>query len=127
MANTTTVTQSAASTAVDEAVRIAAEGSRRTTQTAQAAVQASRKYVDLGAQINRDLVELWTASADAGLQIAFDAQNAALASAQTGIDSWASLSKDAFRRFADLTRQAQSVTLKSYESSNKLFQSLTLD
>ena len=127
MPNPTTATATAASTAVDEAVRIAAESSRRTTQSAQAAVQASRKYFDLGVQINRDLADLWTASADAGLQTAFDAQNAYLASAQTGIDTWTSLSKDAFNRWAALTRQAQSITLKSYEASNKLFQSLTVD
>jgi hypothetical protein len=127
MPNPTTTASTTASSAVDEAVRIAAEGSRRTTQTAQAAVQASRKYFDLGVQINRDLVDLWTTAANAGLEMAFEAQNVYLANTQTGIDSWASLSKDAYRRIADLTRQAQQVTLKSYEASNKLFQSLTVD
>jgi hypothetical protein len=127
MPNPTTAAPTTGSTAVEEAVRIAAEGSRRTTQNAQAAVQASRKYFDLGVQINRDLIDLWTATADASLQTAFDAQNAALANGQTSIDAWTSLSKEAFNRFADLTRQAQSITLKSYEASNKLFQSLTVD
>jgi hypothetical protein len=127
MPNPTTASSTAASSAVDEAVRIAAEGSRRTTQTAQAAVQAGRKYFDLGVQINRDLVDLWTTAANAGLEIAFEAQNVTLANTQTGIDTWASLTKDAYRRLADLTRQAQQVTLKSYEASNKLFQSLTVD
>jgi hypothetical protein len=127
MPNPTTAAPTTGSNAVEEAVRIAAEGSRRTTQNAQAAVQASRKYFDLGVQINRDLIDLWTATADASLQTAFDAQNAALANGQTSIDAWTSLSKEAFNRFADLTRQAQSITLKSYEASNKLFQSLTVD
>ena len=127
MPNPTTTATTPGSTAVEEAVRIAAEGSRRTTQNAQAAVQASRKYFDLGVQINRDLFDLWTAAADAGLQTAFDAQNAALANTQTSIDAWTSLSKEAVNRFTALTRQAQSITQKSYEASNKLFQSLTVD
>jgi hypothetical protein len=127
MANPNSATQTAASTAaVDEAVRVAAEASRRSTETAQAALQASRQYFDLGVKLNRDLVGLWSASAEANLQTAFDAQNAALVTGKSAIDSWTSLTNDAFRRWADLAREAQSVTLKSYQAGNKLFQSLTV-
>jgi hypothetical protein len=127
MANPTTTAQHTASTAIDEAVRIAAEGSRRTAESAEAAVQASRKYFELGVQVNRDLVGVLTATADASLQTAFDVQNAALSSAVSALDTWTNVSKDAFRRWADLARQTQSVTLKTSQASSKLFESLTVN
>lgn len=120
-----TSASSSASNVVDEAVRIAAEGSRRTTESAQAVLQAGRKYYDQTAQLNRDLFAFWTQSADAGFQTAFEIQNAALANTQAWFDSAASLNKDALRRWADLTRQAQATTLKSYQTSARLLESIT--
>jgi hypothetical protein len=122
MANPST---SSAASAVDEAVRIAAEGSRRTTESAQAFLQAGRKYYDQAAQLNRDLLTFWTAAADAGFQTAFEIQNAALKNAQDWFETSASLNKEALRRWADLTRQAQATTLKTYQNSAKLFESVT--
>jgi hypothetical protein len=114
MANPSTATPPPASAVVDEAVRIAAEGSRRTAETAQATVQAGRRYLDQTSQLNRDLVALWSATAEAGLQTAFDVQNAAVASGQAWLDASATFTKDAYTRFADVTRQAQATTLKTY-------------
>ena len=125
MPNPSTATPNSASAVVDEAVRVAAEGSRRTTESAQAALLAGRKFFDQATQFNRDLFALWSSGADAAFQTAFDVQNAAFASAQAWLDSSASLSKDSLRRWAELTRQAQATTLKSYKSSAKLFDSLT--
>jgi len=122
MANPST---SSAASAVDEAVRIAAEGSRRTTESAQAFLQAGRKYYDQAAQFNRDLLTSWTAAADAGFQTAFEIQNAALKNTQDWFETSASLNKEALRRWADLTRQAQATTLKTYQNSAKLFESVT--
>jgi hypothetical protein len=122
MANPST---SSAASAVDEAVRIAAEGSRRTTESAQAFLQAGRKYYDQAAQFNRDLLTFWTAAADAGFQTAFEIQNAALKNTQDWFETSASLNKEALRRWADLTRQAQATTLKTYQNSAKLFESVT--
>jgi hypothetical protein len=124
MANTTTVTQNTTSV-VDEAVRIAADNSRRSTETAQAALQAGRKYFDHASQVNRDLFALYTAGLDAGLQTFVDVQNAALANAQTLLDSSAGLTKDAFRRWVDLARQAQATTVKTYQANAKLLDSVT--
>ncbi|GAC1330141.1 MAG: hypothetical protein NVSMB2_28880 [Chloroflexota bacterium] len=58
MANTNTASTTAASAAVDEAVRIAADSSRRTIDTAQATVAATQRYLDLASQINRDVFSL---------------------------------------------------------------------
>src|SRR5712691_7677178 len=111
MANPSTATPHAASAVVDEAVRITAEGSRRTTENAQAAVAAGRRYFDQANQLNRDLFALWTASAEASLQTSFEVQNAAFASGQAFLESYASISKDAYRRWANVARQAQVATI----------------
>ena len=124
MANTTTVTQNATSV-VDEAVRIAADNSRRSTESAQAALQAGRKYFDFSAQVNRDLFALYTAGLDAGLQTYADVHNAALNNAQTLLDSSAALTKAAFGRWVDLARQAQATTVKTYQANARLLQTYT--
>ena len=124
MANPSTVTASAASTVVDEAVRIAAEGSRRTTENAQAVLQAGRRYIDFAAQLNRDLFALWSASAEAALQTSFAVQNASFASGEAVLDSSVGLSKEALRRWADLARQAQSTTLNTYQAGSRLVGSI---
>jgi hypothetical protein len=124
MANPSTATPNAASTVVDEAVRIANEGSRRTTENAQAALAFGRRYLDQTSQLNRDLFAVWTASVEAGFQTAFDIQNAALASSQSAFETSFSLSKDALRRWADVTRQVQATTLKAYQSNARLLESL---
>jgi len=125
MANPTTVTQTATSV-VDEAVRIAADNSRRSTESAQAALQAGRKYFDHVAQVNRDLFALYTAGLEAGLQTIVDFQNAALSNSQTLLDTSAGLTRDAFRRWADLTRQAQTTTVKTYQANAKLLDGFTI-
>ena len=124
MANPTTVTQTSTSV-VDEAVRIAADNSRRSTQSAQAALQAGRKYFDHASQVNRDLFALYTAGLDAGLQTFIEVQNAALTSGQTLLDTSAGLTRDAFRRWADLARQAQATTVKTYQANAKLLEGYT--
>jgi len=122
MPTTTTAPQSAASSAVDEAIRIAADGSRRTAESAQAAVQATRTYFDQVNQVSAELFKIWASTADAALQSAFDYQNAAFANGQAGFETWAGLSKDGLRRWAELTRQTQATTLKAYQASLKLFE-----
>jgi hypothetical protein len=124
MANPTTVTQTSTSV-VDEAVRIAGDNSRRSTETAQAALRASRKYFDHTSQVNRDLFALYTAGLDAGLQTFVEFQNAALTNGQTLLDSSVGLTKDAFRRWADLARQAQTTTVKTYQANAKLLEGYT--
>jgi hypothetical protein len=122
MANPSTATPAAAS-AVDEAVRIAAEGSRRSTESAQAALQAGRRYFEQVNKLNRDLV---TTSTEAALKTAFEVQNAAIASGQAWLESTASINKDALNRWADVTRQAQATGLKSYQDSAKYVESITV-
>jgi hypothetical protein len=122
MPTTTTTAQTAASSAVDEAVRIAAEGSRRTAESAQAAVQATRTYFDQVNQVSGDLFKIWASTADAALQSAFEFQNAAFANGQAAFETWTSLSKDGLRRWAEVTRQTQATTLKAYQANVKLFQ-----
>jgi hypothetical protein len=125
MANTTTVTQNATSV-VDEAVRIAADNSRRSTETAQAALQTGRKYLDHASQVNHDLFALYATGLDTGLQTVIDVQNATLTNAQTLLDTSAGLTKDAFRRWAELARQAQATTLKIVQARAKMLDNVTL-
>jgi hypothetical protein len=125
MANPNIATPTAASAAVDEAVRIAADGSRRTLDTAQATVAASQRYLDLASQINRDFFSLWTTAAETSLQTAFEIQNAALTSGQALFETSTKLGTDALRRWVDVAREAQKTTLKSYQSTTKLVGSLT--
>jgi hypothetical protein len=121
MTNTTASTP-VARAAVAEAVRIAADRSLRTTDTAQAAVQQS---LDFANQINRDVFSLWTSAIETNLQASIEVQNAALASSQTLFDTSANLGKDALSRWVAVARQAQTATLNAYQSSTKLFGSLT--
>jgi hypothetical protein len=67
--------------------------------SAQTAVQAT--------QVNRELLALFAAGAEAGLQTSFELQNAGLASAQALFDRYADIGKTAFGRYAELNRQAQ--------------------
>ena len=124
MANPTTATQTTTSV-VDQAVRIAADNSRRSTETAQAVLQAGRKYFDHANEVNRDLFALYTAGFEAGLQTVVDVQNAAVANGQALLDSSVGLTKDAFRRWAELARQAQATALKAYQGNAKLLDSFT--
>jgi hypothetical protein len=125
MANPNTATTTAASAAVDEAVRIAADSSRRTIDTAQATLVAGQRYLDFVNDINRDLLSLWTTAAETSLHTTFEVQNAALASSQALFETSAKLTNDALRRWVDVARQAQATTLKAYKSSTKLLGSLT--
>jgi translation elongation factor EF-Ts len=127
MTNTTPSTASTpvSRAAVDEAVRIAADSSRRATDNAQAAVAAGQQFLDFANQINRDLFSLWTSAVETSLQATFETQNAALASSQSLFDTSAKINKDALNRWIDVARQSQATTLKAYQSSTKLFGSLT--
>jgi hypothetical protein len=124
MANPNTATQTTTSV-VDEAVRIAADNSRRSTETAQAALQVGRKYFDHATQVNRDLFALYSAGFEAGLQTLVDVQNAAVANGQALLDSSVGLTKDAFGRWAELARQAQATALKTYQGNAKLLDAFT--
>ncbi|MDQ6672994.1 MAG: hypothetical protein M3069_20020 [Chloroflexota bacterium] len=125
MANTNTATSTMASAAVDEAVRIAADSSRRTLDTAQATVAAGQRYLDLASQMNRDVFSLWATAAETSLRTAFEVQNAALTSGQSLFEASAKLSNDALRRWVEVARQAQATTLKNYQSTTKLLGTLT--
>ena len=124
MANPNTATQTTTSV-VDEAVRIAADNSRRSTETAQAALQVGRKYFDHATQVNRDLFALYSAGFEAGLQTLVDVQNAAVANGQALLDSSVGLTKDAFGRWAELAGQAQATALKTYQGNAKLLDAFT--
>ena len=125
MASATTTATSAGEAAVDEAVRIATDNSRRTLDTAQATSAASKRFVDLASEINRDFLSLWTTAAETSLKTTFEMQNAALASSQTLFETSTKLSNHALRRWLDVARQAQTTGLKSYQSTTKLLSSLT--
>ena len=66
-----------------------------------------------------------TSAIETGLQTTFEAQNAVLANSQTLFDTSAKLNKDALDQWVGVARQAQATTLKAYQSSTKLFGSLT--
>ena len=119
MANPST---SAPSAAVDEALRITADSSRRAADNARAAVDAARSYFDQTVDLNRQLFGVWSAGMEGGLKAAFDLQNAAMTSGLTLFDNAASINKDAIQRFAEVNRQAQQSTLKAYQAGARVVQ-----
>ena len=123
----TTATPGAASAAADDIVRIAAENSRRTSDNAKAALQAGRRFFDQAVQLNRDLLSVWSATTEVGLQTTFDLQNAAFANGQAWLEASTNLSKDAFNRYAELTRQAQATAIKSFQAGAKFVDSIVIE
>ena len=113
-----------AATAVDEAMRITAETSRRTADNARAAVEAARSYFDQSVALNRQVVALGLTTTRAGMQVAFDLQNAAFATTLNLIDSSAKLNTDTVKRYADIARLAQHTTTDAYQATANLVESL---
>jgi hypothetical protein len=124
---TPTATHNPANAVVEEAVRIAAQGQRRASENAQATLQATRKYFDEFSGVSKDLFDLYSATADAGLQVVFDFQNAIFGSSQASLDTYVKLSKDAYARYAELAKKYQATTLKSYQATAKLFENLAAE
>ena len=90
-------------------------------------IDATRRYFDQAAQVNRDLFALFAAGAEASLKTGFELQHAAFAGSQAVVDSSANLTRDSLTRWADVARQAQATALKTYTSSTKLFETLASD
>ena len=93
-----------------------------TTDAARDAAQAGRRYIDRVAQLNRELIELWTSSAEGGLQTVHSLQTAAVETGQSFLDASTRFGKDAMKSWAELARAAQSTTLKTYQTSARLFE-----
>jgi hypothetical protein len=127
MANPSTASSTTASAAVDEALRITADNARRTTESAKAAVQAARGYLDQTVELNRQLLGVFSANFEAGLKASFDVQNAALANSLSLLDASATINRDALQRFAEVTRQGQQVTLKAYQAGAKAWESFAAE
>ena len=119
MAASSTTTHAPANAVVDEAVRITAEGARRSTETAAAALQQTRSYFDHAAEFNRDVFALWSDSANAWLKMAFDVQNAAIANTQSWFNTSSSITKTAMEHYAELMQKTQATTLKTYQAGAK--------
>ena len=68
--------------------------------TASDAVHASRRYFERVAQVNRDLVDLWS----------------------TWLDTSAKFSNDVLTAWTDLARTTQSTALKAYKTSATLLE-----
>ena len=64
----------------------------------------ARAYFDRIADVNRDLIELWSETAE------------------TYLDASAKLGKDVVKSWANALRSAQAATLKSYQTGAKLFE-----
>jgi hypothetical protein len=64
-------------------------------------------------------------AAEAGLQSAFEMQNATLTSSQSWLETAASLNRDAMRRWSEVAHQAQTTTRKAYQSNASWAESLT--
>jgi|SRR5579859_1496659 len=89
------------------------------------AAVAGEQFVDCANQLNRDVFAMWTSAVETGLQATFEAQNTALASGQAWTETTTKLSTDALGRWAAVARQAQATTLKAYQSSTRLLDTLT--
>ena len=62
--------------------------------------QSLQQYAEIAQQLNRDLFALWTSAAEASLRTTFELQHATLTRSQALVEKSATLSKDAFARWA---------------------------
>jgi hypothetical protein len=85
MANPGTASYATASTTLDDVVRVANATARRTTDTAQAALEIGRHAYEHSSQLNKELFALWTTSLEAGLHSALEVQTATLAAYQANM------------------------------------------
>jgi hypothetical protein len=119
MANESTVAQRIAQEAIDEASRTIAESSRRTGEQAQ---EATRTVLDLGTEVNRNLLNTWLATSDALWRALFELQNAQRTVALAWWQNLAESSRAGFQvteQWDGVTRQAQRAALDSFEATTR--------
>jgi hypothetical protein len=80
-----------------------------------ATAEVASHFIDQVRQLNRDSLERAAATAEAGLTITFEAQNAALASGLAWFDASVNFTRDAYSHYADVTKQVQANALKTYQ------------
>jgi hypothetical protein len=109
----------AASAAVAEATRIAAQAARTNTENAKASIEAARSYFDEASSLGRDLLSTWSTQSEAVLRTAFGAQNAAIEAGLSLFDLSVTSNKQAVSQFAELLKRTQLATLETWQSTIK--------
>ena len=107
----------AATAAVAEATRIAAQAARQGAETAKATIKAASGYLDEANMLGRDLLDTWSTQSEAALKAAFDAQNAAIDAGLGLFDLSVKGNKHAVEQFAELVKRTQRATLESWHST----------
>jgi len=109
----------AASAAVAEATRIAAQAARTNTENAKASIEAARSYFDEANGLGRDLLNTWSTQSEAVIKTAFGAQNAAIEAGLSLFDLSVKSNKQAVAQFTELLKRTQEATLESWQSTIK--------
>jgi hypothetical protein len=118
--STTTEMPEAATAAVNEASRIAAEAARNGTETAKASFKAANTYFDETNAIGRDLLGTWTTQSEAAVKAAFEAQNAAIDAGLGLFDLTYKGNRQAVAQFGEIVKRTQQATLESWHASVKM-------
>jgi hypothetical protein len=118
--STTTEMPEAATAAVTEASRIAAEAARNGTENAKASLKAANTYFDETSTIARDLLGSWTTQSEAAVKAAFAAQNAAIDAGLGLFDLTLKGNREAVAQFSDLVKRTQQATLETWHASVKM-------
>jgi hypothetical protein len=83
-----------------------------TIEATKLAQDAARRYMDESAAIGRTYFVNWAASAQAGLRMAFDVQNAMIQATRTMVDATAQANRSWMDQTAESVRKGQEATAK---------------
>jgi len=93
----------------EAARRLAEETTAAALQTAERSMAMSRQFV-----------EVWVASTEATLKVAFDLQNTAIAAGRSLIEATGNSNQVVFQQWMDMVRQAQTATLSAWQASQRI-------
>ena len=116
MATTTNTTRPTGKGSVDEAVRATVEASRRTVQSMQDATRLTQDLLAHSAETSRKLFAAYTTSVTAGIEAAFNVQNAALAAGLSLLEATSSSNREMARHISETTRQSQQAMLDAWQA-----------
>src|SRR5512142_1193458 len=115
MATTTEVPNAEA--AVNEAVRITREATRRGTESAKASLEVAHTYMDEVNVLGRQMFDTWSVEGEAIIKAAFDAQNASIDAGIALFDLGVNTNKQSIEQAVKLLKESQGAVLESWQAA----------
>jgi hypothetical protein len=109
----------AATAAVTEATRIAAQAARNGTETTKASLEAANTYFGEATTLGRDLLGTWSTQSEAAIKAAFEGQNAAIDAGLGLFDLGVKSNREAVAQFSELVKRTQKATLETWQTTVK--------